>query len=355
MLDACWSGSMIGDKVRNKIIERINRANKMRRSQHGSGTGRAKTPNRTAPSIRNRNENEISKVVVMIKEENSPEYSMLHAPINKSINLSSSIKFSPHKSIAQSSFASTFLGDFNGSSSHAPSRESYNASEVTAFQPGIELVQSDVQLTSNTPLMTLKNQINICTKGESRAKRKRRGRKERGKLDITTENAINITNENNVTMSIQNRKILDEDSNKLNESILSNISNNIIDVGKNRAKSGVRKSLVPNVNKKPCTKTCSTKQVQKSAMKSSKYQTKKEVNSKRYIARKYLGELYDKVIFRVREIERNRKLSGHSFNYKINLDKSIKLTTLSKNRYTNGRSNNNPDRTFNTTEIVAIH
>jgi len=269
IIDACWSVNMLGDKVRNQMLQRINRINKIRTSQ--LSTGRAKTPNRTGPRRKLKNDSALSKVII-IKEDKSPDHFT-------NMNLTDSVKLSPTKPI--NSFATSVFSESN-----TMYKESFNSSEVAAFQSVIEATQSSVN-------KVLKEQITKCT--EDKLKRKRRGRKERGKLEDI----------NNVTVSIPNERILEEEC-KLNESTFTNVSNNT-ETNRKRSKSGVRK---PNTFKKSF--ISSMKVVEKSSK-------RKDINPKRYIARKYLSELYNKVIFHVREIEKERKYLATQQNMKTSL------------------------------------
>eukprot|EP00826_Nyctotherus_ovalis_P037444 TRINITY_DN3411_c0_g2_i2.p1 TRINITY_DN3411_c0_g2~~TRINITY_DN3411_c0_g2_i2.p1 ORF type:complete len:219 (+),score=44.36 TRINITY_DN3411_c0_g2_i2:24-659(+) len=175
---------------------------------------------------------------------------------------------------------------------------------------------------SNASYKTLKGQIEMCTRDENEGKRRRRGRRERGKY----ENDQSAMDANNVTVAILNERLLDDQSDsKLNESTLTSISNNMEAV-KKRTKSGARKTTAQDISRKSF--ISSIKQTGKLPMKEGKAVNKKDINPKRYIARKYLGELYDKVIFRVREIERNRKFAATLQNPKVVLDKSTKQVLM---------------------------
>lgn len=293
IIDACWSVNMLGSKVRNKMLDQINRANKIRKSQPPV---RAKTPNKAGPKYKK----ETNRVTI-VKEDKSPEQFIER-------NITSSIKLSPRKNIMQSSFITSMFSEFNESLDCK--NEGLNSSDVTAFQTGIDSVIPSVNLTSNSSYKTLlKSQITMCTKNENKEKRKRRGRKERNKF----ENDQSIIDPNNVTVTIHNERILEDQSDsKLNESALTSVSNNAETV-KKRTKSGVRKIATHNLKKSFI-----------STMKQKTVITKKDINPKRYIARKYLAELYDKVIFSVKEIERTKKLAATLQHPKVGLDKRIK-------------------------------
>jgi hypothetical protein len=232
------------------MLQRINRANKIR------NTGRARTPNRTGTRRRLKNDSAVSKVII-IKEDTSPGNIT-------NMNLANNIKLSPRRTI--NSFATSIFSESN-----TIHNESFCNAEVAAFQSAIEAVQPPAN-------KVLKEQIIKCT--ENKLKRRGRGRRERGKLEDI----------NNITVNIPNKRILEEDC-KLNESMLTTTSNNL-DISQKGNKYRVRKPIAHNT-----LKVSSMKVVKKSS----------KCNPKRYIARKYLTELYDKIISHVKEIERDRK------------------------------------------------
>lgn len=307
IIDACWSVNMLGDKVRSKMLQQVSRAKQIRKSQPPAA--RAKTPSRTAPQ-RQYKRSILSRVLI-VKEDKSPED--FNPTSRGAMNLTGSIKGSPK---AQSSLATSVFSELNANAECGD--KFLCASEVAAFHTGVESAQLSAGLVFNPSYKTLKGQIGMCVRNENKGKRKRRGRKERGKY----ENDQSTVDANNVTVAVLNERLLDDQNDsKLNESTLTSISNNVEAV-KKRTKSGARKATVQDISRKSF--ICSTKQVGKLPMREARATNKKDINPKRYIARKYLGELYDKVIFRVREIERDRKFAATLQNPKATLDKSTK-------------------------------
>ena len=279
LLDACWSGIMIGDRVRTKIMEKLNRVTKLRQSQPPVSK-RIERKNLVCSSIKKNNNS--SKT---IEDPDHFASSMMYVPVN----ITRSICISPHRSIGRSSIASSILSGFNATSI-------FN----NGVNPELERTQVDLSQT-----------INDNTKN----KRQRRGRKERGKY-ANIENDVSI----NTSTSIKNEKGFTEQSkSKLDQSIISSISNKS-DIAMNRSKSGIRRSVVQIDNDRSFVKPFS---IVKQDQKIIKVNSKKTNDPKRYIARSYLGELYDKIAFKVKELERDKK-------YLINNKKNIENNTKQK-------------------------
>jgi len=82
-----------------------------------------------------------------------------------------------------------------------------------------------------------------------------------------------------------------------------------------RAKSGVKPALNRNETSKNICKVSQasqekTKGMQKSASKLTSSNGRKNYDPKRYIARRYLCELYEKVMYKVKELERDKKINA---------------------------------------------
>ena len=68
VLDACWTESTIGGKLRNKIRKRIERVKELNKSQY-SFTSRGGRPTPT-PSIKGMGKRNMSSLVLLVQEAN---------------------------------------------------------------------------------------------------------------------------------------------------------------------------------------------------------------------------------------------------------------------------------------------
>ena len=157
ILDACWSGGMIGDKVKEKILKQMNRLNKARQPLK---TGRPKTSNRVVVVGKN------SKGVLPVQdiECNFPECKKC-----KSTRRSISDLNKPGWDDNKYSNCDMKINDSEYGIAKKKLSEAYKK---------------------------LMGEVHMHTRSQSIVKRQRRGRKERGKYtnaDISAENECSIT------------------------------------------------------------------------------------------------------------------------------------------------------------------
>ena len=157
--------------------------------------------------------------------------------------------------------------------------------------------------------------------GTSQEKKHRRTRKERKNCN------------DNEDTSLKDGKFVNKQ--KISSNVISNNTSFTI----SRPKSGVK------INHKKLYERLLPVKELSTGFKSVNKTEKKDVNPKRYIARKYLSEIYEKIVIKVREIVKSKKGLFNKENTKI----------VIKNPYKNVKSRVNTKNPITTTEVVFLH
>lgn len=273
ILDAYWSGFGAGNKLKNRIMERMKRVNKVNNFQ--PLTTRAKTPGHQGLR-KNKLKKNTGKLILMVQETEKPE---IQDPC-KSLNRTQS------KPLFSPTCAKAAVSNFTSK------RPSVNSSMQNIPKEGLKR-DSSTYLTLREQLdkLTMEIQGNTESQEESMSYRKqRRTRKERGKVKRDT------------SMAMEDTSTL---SSKREPSILNSARGApprfIFDTTPKNVGEGSKLGKPPlSSSRKVLDKTTKeNKPSQKISL------MKKDPRT--HLVRKHLGDLYTKIIFKVRDMEKSKK------------------------------------------------
>jgi len=273
ILDAYWSDFGPGNKLKNRIMERMKRVNKVNNFQ--PLTTRAKTPGNQGRLRKNKLKKDTSKLILMVQETEKPEILDSCKSLNRT---KSKPLFSPTYSKATVS-------------NYGSNRPSVNSSLQNIPKEGLKR-DSSAYLTLRQQLdkLTMEIQGNTERQDESISYRKqRRTRKERGK------------GKRDISMALEDTSTL---SSKRGPSILNSARDApprfIFDTTPKNVEDG-------KLGKPPLS---SSRKVLDKAAKENKPIQKINLMKKDpriHLVRKYLGDLYTKIIFKVRDMGKSKK------------------------------------------------
>jgi len=333
IVDACWSEATVGKKLKTKLMERMQQVNKVKQYRPPSISSRTKTSNQFNSARKKQN---TSNIILMVQEPGHPKLSVSKAPPNK-----------------DKDFNQTFSGQFVLSprinkaeeeskgecgSSNPSVRNSLNFSSRT--QTGLKRDNSAYftlrdQLSKLT--MEIHGDCSIDNQDESLSSRKqRRTREERKKNGLYRDASMVLEKPSNLSLkkNMSNLNLAQEFHSGI-KNTFNRIHKEVAGI-KQRAKSGVKNKMMRNNIKKPLvTVIQAAKENTKPNLKSTARVTNnKTADPKRYLARKYLSELYAKVTFKVKSIEREKKTSTQkktSLNFNLNKENQNKKFCGKKN------------------------
>eukprot|EP00826_Nyctotherus_ovalis_P005272 TRINITY_DN11184_c0_g1_i8.p1 TRINITY_DN11184_c0_g1~~TRINITY_DN11184_c0_g1_i8.p1 ORF type:complete len:341 (-),score=58.98 TRINITY_DN11184_c0_g1_i8:146-1168(-) len=288
MLDAYWSGGIAGSKLKSRIMERMKRVNKISCPQ--PLTGRTKTPGHQGGLRKNRQKKDTSKLVLIVQETEKPETACADSCRNLSRTNSKPL-FSP-----------TFAKPA------APSLSSKRPSANVSVQSACGTARDGLCRDASAYLL-LREQLDRLTmeiqgdcSGERREesvslRKQRRTRKERGKGNLKRDTSM-ITEDVSAFSLRRGPSILNSarGSDRPTRLILDTTFKNTIEDNK-RGKPSM---------------SSSKKILDKGAKENAKSNPGQRLNLARkdpngYVARKYLGDLYTRIMFKARNIERSKK------------------------------------------------
>lgn len=287
MLDAYWSGGAAGSKLKSRIIERMKRASK---ASSQPLTARAKTPGHQGGLRKNRLKKDMSKLVLMVQETEKPEVACADSCKSQSRGSNKPL-FSP--TFARSAAPSL--------SSKRPSANVSVHSTCGAARDGLRR-DASAYLLLREQLDRLTMEIQGDCSGERleesvSCRKQRRTRKERGKGNLKRDTSM-ITEDVSAFSVKRGPSVLKSarGGDRPTRFILDTTSKNAIE-GNKRGKPSM---------------SSSKKTLDKGAKENAKLNPGQRLNLARkdpngYVARKHLGDLYTRVIFKVRNIERSKK------------------------------------------------
>ena len=302
LLDACWSGTTVGKKLKNKLMERLERNRRVKQFCPPPIGSRPKTPaqfNSTAKK------NKMNNLILMVQETNYPKH---HSKIASCRNkdLTQSFGPSPYLSKRKIDLNSTYT---NNPSSSSASHKLQNSLMLSSTTQGGLRRDASAYLTLRDQLNKLTMDIQAdCSLDESlNSVKQRRTREERRKGGNVNKEKPEVNKGMKKCMSNVNCAQL---FGREGRNVLSVIPNNMLS-GKQRAKSGAKQPIIQRNFKKPTMHNVSkenTKPNLNPIIKTIPNSNKKiATDPKKYLVRKYLGELYTKIAFKVKEIERKKK------------------------------------------------
>lgn len=285
ILDAYWSGFGAGDKLKSKIMERMKRVNKVNNFQ--PLTTRAKTPGHQG-GLRKKLKKDTSKLVLMVQETGKP--GVANADSCKSLNRTQSKPlFSPSYAKPTTSNSISKRPSVNTSIQNIPNNTKEGMRDASAY---LTLREQLDKLT-----MEIQSTDYYEQQDESVSYRKqRRTRKERGKGKRDMSMAIDDTS----TLSAKRTPSLLNSARGPEKTIRFTFDTTP------KSKSGIEGGKIgkPPIN--------SSRKVLDKIAKENKPNTGQKINllkkdPRTHLVRKYLGDLYSKVMFKVKNIERNKK------------------------------------------------
>jgi len=280
-LDACWSESTISDKLKNKLLERMERVKKIKQFRAPSLMTRAKTPAKLNSAVKK------NKLILMIQESSSK------IPIPTSCKSKEQVfinRFAPSPSIPEPR---------GGQLLNRPSLDAVSRSLQDGFPSGAQRGMrrdASAYLTLRDQLSKLTMEIqgnSIDNKDDSKKQRRTRKERRRG-----NDASLIVDNSGRFGKNLLNcTEVYKQGLDFNNEKETMELTRPIIKVKKQDGDSHVAKE-----NAKP---TLPSKASSSQAKNQRLY--KKVINPNRRLARKYLGDLYTKVAFKVKDIERSSK------------------------------------------------
>lgn len=339
ILDACWSGAAVGKKLKSKLMERMQQVNKVKQLRLPSISSRAKTANQLSSAKKKQN---MSNIILMVQEPGRAKLSTSKAPPNKDKDFnqifSGQFALSPRINKPEEKMK----GDF-GTSRPSLGAVSQSLRNSLNFP---SRTQSGLRR-DNSAYFTLRDQLSKLTmeihgdcsidQDESLSSRKqRRTREERKKNGLYRDASMVLEKPSNLTLkkNMSNLNLAQEFHSGMQNNF-SRIHKEVAGL-KHRARSGVKNTVMRNNVKKPLvTVVQATKENTKPNLKSTARVTNnKATDPKRYLARKYLSELYAKVIFKVKTIEREKKTNTQkkaALNFNLNKENQSKKFCEKKN------------------------
>lgn len=279
ILDACWSGTAMNDKLKNKLLERMERNKKSRQFRAPSLATRTKTPAQQNSAIKSTK----NKLVLMVQESSHHKLPLPKVTSCKHKDQPFVNRFAPSPSIPEPKV--------KGRPSLDPVSRSLQDGFPSGSQKGMRRDASAyLTLRDQLSKLTMEIQGNNCSIDDSvNSKKQRRTRKERKKGQFDRDSSM-VMDSGTLEKSVLNNT---QDVNKMSRGRLNKVPSGKI--GLKRPLPGHKQNDAAKENTKP------------NQTSSSKLIITKKPDSNKHLARKYLGELYAKIIFKVKEIEKNSK------------------------------------------------
>ena len=354
ILDAYWSKTSTGDRLRNRIMQRMEHVKKMKgQQQEPTVIKRAKTPNYTGAANRKKN---MSKLIIMVQEAKVAAATKIpiadsvtcknHMNLNKpEIARANARSISPNKDDGKSPFAESAKTPVEESqpnmtyisarpsiitNSKSPANEEFTLQNFIdqEITPKEKRPSNERESVTYSALKDQLRKITIELEQEKRGgqgedalnshRKPRRTREDRNKRNMKmisdisavidyknslnpmlTSTGITELNATTITSTTDGPRALTE-ANAMPEAKENSESGKrpLLHSGKKKPIAKPSQPLKENVNKPSM-----TKQKQKPPVDPSK----KESDAKKHMARRYLGELYTKIMFKLKDIERGKK------------------------------------------------
>lgn len=289
ILDACWSGTSLNDKLKSKLLERMERVKKAKQFRAPSLARRSKPPMQSSSAAKNKNK---SKLILMVQESSNLKLPVPKVTSCKNKDQVFTNRFAPSPSIPESRGSKD-----QGRPSLGSVSRSLQDGLPQETQKGMRRDASAyLTLRDQLSKLTMEIQGNNCSVDDSvSSKKQRRTRKERKKGQFDRDSSM-VVDSGGFGKNLLN---CTQEVHKRSQDLLSSIPKPKIGLKRPLAKLQKHTSDLrfAKENAKPNLHSSSSKLLP----------LKKGTDTNRHVARKYLGDMYAKVMHKVRDIEKSTK------------------------------------------------
>lgn len=322
ILDACWSESTMGDKLRDKLMKQVKEINK---SQYPLTSKYTKQSNRATPSARGMGKKNMSSLVLMIEQPNQDKIKIPGVCTTRPNVCQSFRCTTPVLNQLNCSFAGriTDVNDF-GTQRRQPSnsgmgsvRNNSRAGNYDEYKP----LTSD-----NSVYKTLRDQLNkitlkldtedySCDDTMTSGKRQRRTREERSGRNTALRSGTSMLVERKLDAGLPK-----DNEEKENSGIPQQIKGELLSMKETFKKPFTRNQLNSSTKSYNNAKNefpvegsyCTTKVNQKTFKKVNTRPSKLPADPNRHLARKYLLDMYSKINLKIKDIMKGKKTAAPS-------------------------------------------
>jgi len=382
ILDSIWSQNSAGDKIRLKILQKMNHAKQIKEQQKKQGpfVNRTRTPSRTADVALKARQKNLSKLIVIVQEAEKQKTNItrknsenIQEKLNKTLtrkinkirgnmksvspreklflNKSNLIDFKDidKSPLNESKVNTTYISnrpsiDINSSPPKANNTEkshtsmqqyietefNFNSPQNIQQMPNEAKTYSNLkdqlrQITAELEKEKIGNEKNSCENEKS--KKQRRTRDVRKKKNFKSDSLASLDDKSfekcenfdladfNTTQQIQKTEIIIEENEEENNENIEKIQkenaeileNNILKPVKLNNAKNLEKTKIPVVRKLSRKMTTPVILPSKNMKNEQENLLKKEIQAKNHMARRYLGELYSKIMFRIKGTVQEKK------------------------------------------------
>ena len=282
ILDACWSTSTVGTKLKSKIMERMKYANKATKYQPQSATNRPKTPGRISGlgKPKNKGKKDMSKLILMIQESNKGKRGLSKISSCRDLNRSMSRPqfLAKQDSMLNSAYASnTSMMNTSIQEASVNSGMRRDASAYLTLREQLNKITMEINAADNN-----------IEKQEESFRKQRRTRKERGKGMLKRDSSMAIDTLNTLLIK-KDADILNSARAERKTPVIKQISKNFDN--KEKLKTQPRLGILLNTKhqifkeNKPCLNPTPRTVLKNDPIK--------------HLIRKHLGDLYSKIMLKI--------------------------------------------------------
>jgi hypothetical protein len=304
ILDACWSGGKMGDKFRSKLMKKMEQVKKLSQSQYPLNLKGAKPLSRATPATKGMGKKNMSSMIVMVQESSRTKGLDGRVLTSRSRRVPALRCITPRVNPANCSFAgkssaiNTSIADSKALSSARESENLKSAGDNSVYKALREQLH---KITLKLDMEEYKPEdTEVSGQRQRRTREERSGRNADNKMDKTL--PLQTKDTNSQPQGLKSGVLLEKKVKGVKRPLTRNQTNNPIKSYNFHKENLKMKPPIESIY-------CTTRPPAKSFKKTELGMSKKLSDPNKRAAKKYLLELYERLIYQIKDAERNKKVT----------------------------------------------